>query len=70
MFCGDTGPRNFGVEKNQLQCKSCGNGYVVTSAPVMLELKGIDYNVNHVGNKCGDIGPRNFGNEKNPLQRT
>ena len=53
LFCGDTGPRNFGVEKNQLQCKSCGNGYVVTSAPVMLELKGIDYNVNNVGEVMG-----------------
>ena len=43
--------RNFEIEMNRLQCVSCGGCYVVTSAPVMLELKRIDYNENERGGK-------------------
>ena len=48
-LCGDINPRHVGVEKNPLQCESCGENDVVTSAPVMLAVKRINYNVNNVG---------------------
>ena len=66
-FCGGIGPRQLCVENDRLQCQSCGGGYVVTSAPAILELKRIDYNLDHAGRLCGDIGPRNVGVEINQL---